>query len=86
MWEGVKEKSKRTATDGGDGGCTFISCKSTKITTSYWITIDRRMLEPTKKIYPMSKDKEEAAARWQEGHKYNEVKSHTCQVSDLQTG
>ena len=44
------------------------------------------MLEHTKKIYPMSKDKEEAAARWQEWNKYDEVKSHTHQVSDLQTG
>ena len=35
------------------------SCKSTKITTSYWTTINRRMLEPIKKRYSMSKDKEE---------------------------
>ena len=52
MWEGAKEESKRTATDGGDEGCAFISCKSTKITTSYWMTIDRRMLELTKKNIP----------------------------------
>ena len=58
MWEGAKEESKRTATDGGDEGCAFISCKSTKITTSYWMTIDRRMLELTKKkytLYPKTK-------------------------------
>ena len=34
-----------------------------KITTSCWATIHRRMLESMKKRHPTSKDKEEAAAR-----------------------
>ena len=33
------------------------SCESTKITTSYWTTIDRRILEPTKKDIPCPKTK-----------------------------
>jgi len=45
-------------------GHALISCKSTKIVTNCWITIDRRTLEPTKKRYPTSKDKEEATMRW----------------------
>ena len=50
--------------DGGIEGCGLISsCKSTKIAASYWTTTNRRMLEPTRKRYPTSKDKE-GAARW----------------------
>ena len=50
--------------DGGVEGHALISfCERTKITTSCWTIINRRMLEPTKKRYPMSKDKE-ATARW----------------------
>ena len=45
-------------------GHALISCKSTKIVTNCWITIDRRTLEPTKKRYPTPKDKEEATMRW----------------------
>ena len=33
-------------------------------------TIDRRMLDPTKKRYPMSKGKGEAPARWYEGQNH----------------
>ena len=33
------------------------SQKSTKITTSYWTTVDSLTLEPTKKRYTMSKDR-----------------------------
>jgi len=44
------------------------------------------MLEPTKKRYPPSRNKEEAAERWQEGHNPGKIKSHTCQVGDPQTG
>ena len=33
------------------------SCESTKIATSYWITINRRTLEPTKKYTPCPKKK-----------------------------
>ena len=40
------------------------SCESTKITTSSWTTIKRRILEPTKKRYPTSNDEEEAKVRW----------------------
>ena len=41
---------------GGVEGCVlFFSCKSSKITTCCWKTIDRRMLDPTKKRYPTSK-------------------------------
>ena len=43
-------------------------CKNTKITTSHWTTINRRMLEPTKKKrYPTSKDKEEAPVTGRRG-------------------
>ena len=57
----------------GDGGieiCALIfSWKNSKITTLCWITIQRRMLCPTKKRYPMSKDKGEVTARREEGWK-----------------
>ena len=50
--------------DGGVEGQAFTSsCESTKVATSCRTAIDGRTLEPTKKRYPMSKDKEEAAAR-----------------------
>ena len=50
--------------DGGVEGHALISfCERTKITTTFWTTINRRMLEPTKNKYPMSNDKE-ATARW----------------------
>ena len=39
-------------------GRVFIFCKNSKITTRCWTIIDRRMLDPTKKRYPMSKAKE----------------------------
>ena len=39
------------------------SFENTKIATSCGTTIDRRMVEPTKKRYPTSKDKGEATAR-----------------------
>ena len=45
----------------------LFSCENTKIATSYSITINRRMLEPTKKRYPTSKDKQEATERWYGG-------------------
>ena len=35
---------------------------------------------------PMSKDKGEAAKRWQEGYNHVKIKSHTSQVGDSQTG
>ena len=42
----------------------IFSCKNTKIAIYCWITINGRMLDPNKKRYPMSKDKEEALTRW----------------------
>ena len=60
--------------DGGLEGCVFLlSCKNSKIileyknfkiTTRCWTTIDRKMLDPTKKRYPTSKGKGEAQTRW----------------------
>ena len=86
----IKEKQIKTTVraSGWVEGCALISSyKSSKITTSCWTTIDRRMLEPIqKKNYPMSNDTEEASARWQEGHNHDKIKSHTLQVSDPQTG
>lgn len=49
--------------DGGVGHALLSSCKNTKIATD-WTTIDRRILEPTKKRFPVSKDKGKAATRW----------------------
>ena len=50
--------------DGGVEGHALISfCERTKIITTFWTTINRRMLESTKNKYPTSKDKE-ATARW----------------------
>ena len=68
------------------GRAPISSCENTKIATSGCTTINRLMLEPTKKRYPMSKDKEEATLRSREGHNHNKIKSHTCQVGDPQTG
>lgn len=50
--------------DGGEEGHALIFCCNTKIATGCWTSIDRRMLEPTKKRFPMSKDKGEMAM-WQ---------------------
>ena len=43
-------------------------------------TYHRRTLEPTKKRYPMCKDKGEATTRQQEGCNHNKSKAHTRQV------
>ena len=48
--------------DGGEG-CALIFCYNTKTATSCCTPIDRRMLEPTKKRFPMSKDKGETVMR-----------------------
>ena len=51
------------------------------------LTIDKKKITGTgQKRYPTSKDKEEAAARQQEGHNHDKIKSHTHQVGDPQTG
>ena len=50
--------------DGGvEGRALIFSCENSKITTRCWTTVDRRMLDPTKKSYPMSKGKGEIPAR-----------------------
>ena len=60
----IKTQLGFSVEDGGVERHALISSyESTKIATSCWITIDGGMLEPTKKGYPTSKDKEEAAAR-----------------------
>ena len=56
MWNGLPVEDARI-----EGRALISSCKSTKITTSSWTTIDRRTLGPTERIYPTSKDKEEAS-------------------------
>ena len=43
----------------------IFSCQSTKITTSFWTTIDRMTLEPTKKdtLHPRTKEKPQQNGR-----------------------
>ena len=49
------------STSGGNKACAFISsCENSKIATNCWTTINRRMLDPTKRRYPMSKGKGES--------------------------
>ena len=44
--------------DGGvEGHALIYSCENSKITTLCWTTINRKMLDPTKKRYPTSKGK-----------------------------
>ena len=43
---------------GVEGHVLIFSCENSKPTTRYWTTFDWRMLDPTKKRYPMSKAKE----------------------------
>ena len=50
--------------DGSAEGRMLIFCKNSKITTLYWTTIKRRMLDPTKKRYPTSKGKGESPTTW----------------------
>ena len=51
--------------DGGvDGRVLIFSCKSSKFTTCFWTTINRGLLDLTKRRYPTSKGKVEAPARW----------------------
>ena len=62
-----------------------------------WVQVPRRVLAGFKsqsvvkglgthqKKIPTSKDKEKAAARWQEGCNHDKIKHHNCQLSDLQT-
>ena len=61
--------------------CTHLSCSNTKIATSCWTTVNRKMLEHAKKNpkKPTSKDKGETVMRWEEGHNHVKIKPHTCQ-------
>ena len=72
--------------DGVEGRVLISACESTQVATSSWTTIDRWTLEPTKKRYPTSKVKEEAAVRRQEEHNIDKIKSHPRQVGEPQTG
>ena len=49
--------------DGRVEGQVAIFCKNSKIVTHCWRVIDRRMLDPTKKRYPISRGKGEEAPR-----------------------
>ena len=62
------------------------SSQSTKIKTCCWTTINRNILEPTKKIYLISKDKVEAMTKQKEDHNHDKIKFYTHQLGDLQTG
>ena len=63
-----KEQNDMVEEDGGvEGGALIFSRENAKITTLCWTTIDRRMLDPTTKRYPTSKDKGETSARKSEG-------------------
>ena len=67
-------------------GRALIFCENTKITTSYWTTTNRRMLEPTKKKTPMSKDKGDAATKQQDRGDHYKIESYTRWVGNPQTG
>ena len=50
--------------DGRVEGCVLIFfCENSKITTRWWTTINRRILDPTKKRFSMSSGKGEGPAR-----------------------
>ena len=50
--------------DGRVEGCVLIFfCENSKITTCWWTTIDRRILDPIRKRFSMSNGKGEAPAR-----------------------
>ena len=54
----IKSRSIASRSDGRVEACALISSReSSKITTSCWKVINRRMLEPSRKRYSMSKDK-----------------------------
>ena len=60
----------------------IFSCKNTKITTSCWTTIDRKLLGPTKKKkkntpHPRTKEKQPQHS-WR-GTVMFKIKLHTCQ-------
>ena len=61
--------------DGGiEGHVLIFSCENSKFTTHCWTTINKRMLDCTKKRYPTSKAKE-VLVRWLEGQ--NRIENQT---------
>ena len=58
--------------------CIF-SCENSKTANQCWTNTDRRMLDPTKKRCPMTKDKGEAPEDGRRGEIAFRMKSHTCQ-------
>ena len=69
-----------------EGRALISSWDNNKIPTSCWITMDRTMQEPIKKIYPTSKNKGEATTRQEEGSNHNKIKSHTHRGGNTKTG
>ena len=60
-WQHEGTLRDQSRQDGGIEGCALtFSWENSKITTCCWTTIDRRMLDPINKRYPMSKNKGEA--------------------------
>ena len=77
MREAQQHVSKDTQ-DGRVEGCALIfPNENSKITTRCWTTIDRRMLDPTKKWNPTSKGKGQQDGR--RGKIVIRIKPHTCQ-------
>ena len=63
-------------------GCVLIfSCENTQIATSCWITINRRMLEPTKKDTPWPRAKEKPQWDGRRGTIMFKIKPHIRQRS-----
>ena len=52
MWTQSSSLGSEVVQDGIVEGCALIFCKNSKIRTHYWTTVDRRMLDPTKKNIP----------------------------------
>ena len=65
----------------GEGHALIFSCEYAKTATIRGTTINRRMLDPTKKIYPMPKGKGEVQTRWGGGYKIT-FKSNTMPTRD----
>ena len=62
-----------------EGYALILSCESSKAATHGWTTINRRMLDPTKKWYPTSKGKGEASKDDRSGKIMFRIKSHNSQ-------
>ena len=57
--------------------CAHLLCKNSKITTCCWKTIDRRILIPPKKRYPISMAKEKPQQDGRRGEFTFRIKPHT---------